>query len=430
MPQKLGYIRVSTASGEQLSALENQRSRVLAAGVDAVIEDVQSGRESDRQGLLHLLDLINRGQVREVVFTRVDRLGRDAADTDAVIAFAAKRHVRLTALDGGTVESETPQGFVMSRIMTTMAEMESRMLSQRIKAGFAERRKRKEPYNGRAPWGYRCREDGKALEPDPEQWPLAVEFIEILISLDWRMNKALDERDRRHPGQKIPLNSCRAVRSWLMNPVLRGGIGYKQLPNHRHEEVVWGTHEALISHELFERFEVVLAQNRKMWGHNAEIKPRLLTGLCMCKHCGRRMSYAGGRKIPAVVCKTRGCVQQYKSTHEHVISLRINEVLAERAKILSNLRHDEPKEAKDLRKQIAKAEALNEPLLADGIQAMKERLRQILEKKPTPALRLDVLSNPLSYEYLSYESMRELYASLVARVVITNQAVEQVDLHF
>lgn len=166
---RVGYIRVSTASGEQLSALENQRSRVAATGVDQILEDVQSGRESDRAGFLQLLDLISRRQVSEVVFTRVDRLGRVAADVDAAIAFAAKHGVRLTALDGGAVESETPQGLFMSRVMTTMAEVESRMLSQRVKAGFEQRRKRREPYNGRCPWGYRINATKTAYEPDPRR---------------------------------------------------------------------------------------------------------------------------------------------------------------------------------------------------------------------------------------------------------------------
>ena len=42
--QRVGYVRVSTASGEQLAALENQRARIEAAGVDLVLQDIQSGR--------------------------------------------------------------------------------------------------------------------------------------------------------------------------------------------------------------------------------------------------------------------------------------------------------------------------------------------------------------------------------------------------
>ncbi|MEN9861468.1 MAG: nifH element site-specific recombinase, partial [Cyanobacteriota bacterium] len=228
---RVGYIRVSTAKGEQLSALENQRARVQATGVERILEDVQSGRETDRAGYLELLALIESRRISEVVITRVDRLGRDAADVDAAIAFAAKRGVKLTAIDGGVIESETPQGFVMSRIMTTMAEMESRMLSQRIKAGLREGRKRRLPLRGRAPWGYRINAQRTALEPDPVEWPRAEQFLALLQSSKWRMNTALDRWDAEGRGD-IPLHSCRAVRAWLVNPILRGGLGYQQQANH------------------------------------------------------------------------------------------------------------------------------------------------------------------------------------------------------
>ena len=61
-----------------------------------------------------LLSLIDRKQVSEVVATRVDRLGRDATATDSLIILAGKRNVTITTLDGGTVEAETPTGFLMA----------------------------------------------------------------------------------------------------------------------------------------------------------------------------------------------------------------------------------------------------------------------------------------------------------------------------
>ena len=67
---KIGYCRVSTSSGEQLSALEAQVARVEAAGVDRVITDVESGLSNEREGMNELLSLIDRKQVSEVVATR------------------------------------------------------------------------------------------------------------------------------------------------------------------------------------------------------------------------------------------------------------------------------------------------------------------------------------------------------------------------
>lgn len=426
---RVGYVRVSTASGEQLAALESQRARIEAAGVDEVIEDVQSGRESDRAGYLRLLDLIDRRQVREVVITRVDRLGRDAADTDAAIAFAAKRGVLLTALDGGAIESETPQGFVMSRIMTTMAEMESRMLSLRIKGGLAQRRLEGRPLRGRAPWGYRITADKRHFEPHPLEWGRAQQFLALMREGGWRMNPALDRWAAEGRGE-IPLHSCRAVRAWLLNPVLRGATGYRQQKNHRFAEVVWGTHPALIDEAVYDEIKAALAQNRRMWGHNAYTVPRLLTSLCRCGHCGHSMPYAPGRRIPAVLCRTRGCLQEYRSTREELVRQAVNEALSSRAHALAAAVAIEPPELEQLRHEIAELQSRADPDLKEAIERKLSRLHNLHKTEALDPQLVAELSRPKFWAHYSPEELRELYQGLVQRVVIRDQQVAEVGLRY
>lgn len=428
--QRVGYVRVSTASGEQLAALENQRARIEAAGVDLVLQDIQSGRATDRDGYQQLLELIATGRAREVVITRVDRLGRDAADTDAAIAFAARKGVIITALDGGTIESVTPTGFVMSRIMTTMAEMESRMLSQRIRSGLAERRKRRMPCRGKAPWGYRINEDRTALEPHPLEWERAQQFLRILAARDWRMNTALDVWASEGRGD-IPLHSCRAVKAWLLNPVLRGGLGYGQQKNHVFVDIAWNTHQALITHSEFAAIERQLDANRRMWGRHSKSRQRLLTSLCRCGSCGKAMSYAGSRTIPSVMCRTRGCEQQYKSTHESLIAGAIAHTLAAHADSLAtNAPIQDSPEVAELRASIATLQALGDPDLEDAIAAKQQRLQSLSQAPSVPTELLAALRDPRLYEHASYEELTELYHRFVERVVVTKQAVEQVVLRF
>lgn len=427
---RVGYIRVSTSSGEQLAALENQRARIVATGVDEVIEDIQSGRESDRTGYLRLLELISRGQVAEVLITRVDRLGRDAADTDAAIAFAAKKQVRITALDGGAIESVTPSGFVMSRIMTTMAEMESRMLSQRILAGLAERRKRRMPCRGRAPWGYRLNASRTALEPDPLEWPRAQQFLAELQKCNWRMNTTLDHWVAADMGD-IPLHSCRAVKAWLTNPILRGGLGYRQQANHCFEEVVWDTHPALVSHSKYATIARQLEVNRRMWGRHSKSCLRLLTGLCRCGLCSKTMSYAGSRNIAAVLCRTRGCPQQYKSTHEALIAGAITHTLADYADtIVRQAPQTESPEILFLVASITHLESLNDPDLNETLEVKRKRLASLRLKPQVEPEILSALRDPGLYQHASYEELTQLFHRFVAQVVVTNQGVERVALRF
>ena len=91
---KVGYCRVSTSTGEQLSALKSQVARIETAGVDRIICDTESGLSNEREGMNELLTLIDSRQVEEVLVTRVDRLGRDASATDSLIVLAGKRGVK------------------------------------------------------------------------------------------------------------------------------------------------------------------------------------------------------------------------------------------------------------------------------------------------------------------------------------------------
>jgi putative DNA-invertase from lambdoid prophage Rac len=426
---RLGYVRVSTATGEQLAALESQRHRIEAAGVDEVIEDVQSGRESDRAGFMKLLELINRGQVQEVLFTRVDRLGRDAADTDAVIAFAAKKGVTLTALDGGSIESETPQGFVMSRIMTTMAEMESRMLSMRIKAGLRERRGQKRPIRGRAPWGYQISKDKSCLTLDPEQCQQAQLFLSLLQQNNWQMSTAMTAWEAQ-TKRRLPLRTEQSVRNWVLNPILRGGTGYLRDCKSAYKEISWNTHQAILSQADYESIRAKFEQNKRMWGFNNQRRMRLLTSLCRCFYCDHVMPYAGGRKHPAVVCRTRGCPQHYKSTHERAIAGAVNAALSARSTSLAELVAVEPPEVEALQKAIAQLEALNDPDLSEVIAAKRSKMRKLHNREKVNETLVQLVSQPQFWQNYSYEELTELYHALVQAVVIQNQAVAEVLLRF
>ena len=420
---RVGYCRVS--SGEQRSALESQIQRVKAAGVDRVITDVESGRNPDREGILELLTLIDGRQATEIVATRVDRLGRDASATDSLIVLAGKRGVKITTLDGGQVEAETPTGFLMARLSTSLAEMESKMLSLRVRKGLEQRRKTHAPCRGRAPWGYAVSEDKSRFVRDVNSWDAAREFLDILRSKGWRMHSALD----LYKGP-CPLNSCRAVKAWLLNPILRGGIGYHQSKTTLlYAEVVWDLHEPLISHGEFRQMLLKMEENRRQWGRNSQRDPKLLTGLCWCPNCGKKLKYAGGRTIPAVICTTRGCVSRYKSTHESLIVEAVNKALAAKAEQLGQHITEEPPEAAALRDQIDRLQKLNDPDLEDAIKTKQQKLTNLLATaSPTDRARVAALADEKAWEMATEEELRLIYLEFVGRIETDRGRVVSVGL--
>lgn len=428
-PPVVGYARVSTSANEQLEALVTQQQRLKDAGVSRIITDVQSGLESDRAGYLELLDLIARKAVGEIVITRLDRLGRDASDVDATIAFAAKHGVVLRALDGGAIESSTPAGFALSRVMTTMAELESRMLSLRIRSALKSRRKQGAPLRGRAPWGYRVTEDHQHFEPDPVEWPRVEHFMELLATNDWRSQTTLTQWRSLGLGP-MPLNSVSAISHWLVNPVLRGGVGYHKRPNRTYNEVIWGQHQPLLSEEQFRHISSRKQINSRFWGKNVRYRHRLLTGLVRCGHCRKRMSYIPKRNIPSLYCHSVDCVWKYKTVHEAPLVVAINKALTERAVDLAQCVAQEDPEAALLAAAIRELEAKGDPDLETAIQIKRQKIQE-LHNRPTPDEELlSHLRDPEFWSAATPEELRQLYEELVEEALVVEGEVTQVRMRF
>ena len=407
---KIGYCRVSTSSGEQLSALESQIARIENAGVERVITDIESGLSNEREGMNELLSLIDGKKITEVVATRVDRLGRDASATDALILLAGRRGVTITTLDGGAIEAETPTGFLMSRLTTSLAEMESKMLSLRIKRGLEQRRKTHKPCRGKAPWGYQISTDKSRIERNPETWDAANRFLDSLRANNWRMQRTIDLFQ-----EPSALNSQRSVKGWLKNPILRGGLGYGRRKDETWERVVWDLHEALLSHQEFKVITIKMEENRAHWGNNAQSTPKLLTGLVRCPNCKRNLRYAGGRIRLAVICNTSGCVSRFKGTYETIVTDAIKKELIKRAADLAQrIEVEEPPEAEPLRQQISKLEAFDDADLEDAIEAKKQKLKEVLTtSSPMRPDRAAALAEPAAWEMATPDELRLIFQEFV-----------------
>ena len=407
---KIGYCRVSTSSGEQLSALESQIARIENAGVERVITDIESGLSNEREGMNELLSLIDGKKITEVVATRVDRLGRDASATDALILLAGRRGVTITTLDGGAIEAETPTGFLMSRLTTSLAEMESKMLSLRIKRGLEQRRKTHKPCRGKAPWGYQISTDKSRIERNPETWDAANRFLDSLRANNWRMQRTIDLFQ-----EPSALNSQRSVKGWLKNPILRGGLGYGRRKDETWERVVWDLHEALLSHQEFKIITIKMEENRAHWGNNAKSTPKLLTGLVRCPNCKRNLRYAGGRIRLAVICNTSGCISRFKGTYETIVTDAIKKELIKRAADLAQrIEVEEPPEAEALRQQISKLEAFDDADLEDAIEAKKEKLKEVLTtSSPMRPDRAAALAEPAAWEMATPDELRLIFQEFV-----------------
>lgn len=126
----IGYARVSTQDQNielQLDALKKQ-------GCDKIYHDKISGRNTDRPGLNHALEILREGDT--LVVWKLDRLGRSVKHLVDLIQLLHKENIQFKSLTD-SIDTGTPSGRFFFNIMASLSEMERELTLERTKAGLA-----------------------------------------------------------------------------------------------------------------------------------------------------------------------------------------------------------------------------------------------------------------------------------------------------
>ncbi|MEO1433808.1 MAG: fdxN element excision recombinase XisF [Cyanobacteria bacterium J06633_8] len=340
---RVGYVRVST--GEQEEALIQQTERIKKAGVSIIFSDVKSGRSNDRKEFNKLLEACQKGDIREIVITRIDRLARSIVTINKAVALFNQLGIKLIILDSPVDDLENPFTKFSLNQMGALAEFELDLIQNRVKHGYKHLREQ-----GKAsppvPFGYK-RVDG-FYQPDlsvhqlPDEsnktkWAIAKEIIEYLLvnkkSIRATIQYFLKEYDIKF--------STTGLTNWLHNPTLRGHTRYGVRANRKNPEnwdIRYNTHEPLISRETYEQILALLAENSRRWGRNGDkttVGKGLLSGQMFCGDCGGKM-YAHSKPYTPIYCKKRGMYgsrfcQNKKTIHLARVVDAVDKALTEKA---------------------------------------------------------------------------------------------------
>lgn len=416
LPGTYGYGRVSTASGEQLSALRLQLAWLDEQRCDRVLHDVESGLNVDRPAYTTLLELVGAGKVRRILATRADRLGRDGPELIRLVQLADSSGVIVETRDDGPLSAKTPEELLLLFVRAALAQGESMKISQRVHAGLAQGRRLGKPMR-RPCWGYRLSSDKAALEPHPVEFPRARSLVDQLIENDWRLLPTI----LRFP--EPPFKSVRGLRFWIRNPALRGGLGYGFQTDNSFKVVLWDRHPALITHDEYAAYEQHSRLNRKRWGANVQRKVRPLTGLCICSECGWRMRYHSGRNIPSMKCTQESCSQFYRSTREElIIRYALAALTSQAAHVMAAAANQTVSpEIIELQRQIDALTKLNDPDAAIIINAKQEKLRNLISAPQPDQCLIEKIANPSWAEYANRDDLIMIFHALIEQIVITKQ---------
>lgn len=426
MAAVVGYARVSTE--EQADSLPAQVLRLQQAGCDPVITDIESGREDDRDGLLEVLAMVRAGQVSELVVTRVDRLGRNAAFADALLAQCEAAGVTIRALDGGVIESATPQGFLMARLQTGLAEMESRMLSMRIRRQFTVYRAEGRHLRRRKPFGYQGGADHR-LRPHPTQWAEALEIINQL-----RMVGSFSGVASRLPQWCSWTPSGGNLQGWFCNPVIRGHVAHHwdrssgKGWNQRWAEIRYDQHPALISEADWRDLADMLRRprNRFLGGSDNEVRHGL-TGLLRCASCGHRLSRNSSNGVAWWRCRHRLCQARGGVKEADVLPVVVAACVAEAerlAAVVAEPQAPHPMVAamQDELEMMQKLAARNPDnrAMAAAVAEQQQRIKS-MQRTERPAVDPEAyraLQDPGFFTDATAEEQRALFAAVLSSVLV------------
>lgn len=277
---KIGYARVSSKSQADTDALNQQKDRLIKAGAEQILSDVQSGREDSRKSYKKLLKLVKDGVATEVITTRLDRLGRNTIEIHRAIETFRKYGVKYTNLDMPLDGSGSAMEWFTVQNVAALAELESRSISDRVKHGLDYYRQNLK-YFGTPPFGY-AKDENSRLIPHPVNWDIAKQICEKLRSQSFSsISRWLSEE---HGVEMYPTS----FRRYLHNPCLRGHTVYKV---NGEEEIHYNTHVPLLTETEYQ--ELALTTALKIRRDPSKYQLHFLAGLFRCGVCDAAMSKAG-----------------------------------------------------------------------------------------------------------------------------------------
>lgn len=146
------FIRVSTAQQDYDRQISDLTEYCQQKGymITKVIATKITGTKTlaDRQDLQELLSVANRNDFQKVIVTEISRIGRNARDIRNTIDQLHRKKIAVVFKNLGGLESIDENGnesFVTNIIIAIYSELaqeEKRILSERIKSGLAEAKRK------------------------------------------------------------------------------------------------------------------------------------------------------------------------------------------------------------------------------------------------------------------------------------------------
>mgnify|MGYP000737800289 FL=1 len=320
------YIRLSVEDNKKRGhSIENQKlvlENFLAGRPEFVVyntyvDNGATGTNFHRPGFQQMLSDIEAGLIDCVIVKDLSRLGRNSIDTGYYIEQYFRAHqIRFIALTDqfDTADASNLHGGIMLPLKNMINEAYALDIGRKIKAQARQAMKDGEYIGARAPYGYRKDpENCHKLLIDPEAAEVVFQIFQWayehvgLNDIARRLNEQgiqTPSHRKRATGEITHENligsgkwQTRTVAKILDSEVYTGDLvqGKTKIVDHQQVQadednliIATNTHEAIISHEVFEEVKAYRRQVcEESKAHEVDpYTPNIFKGKVFCTHCG------------------------------------------------------------------------------------------------------------------------------------------------
>ena len=179
----VGYARVSTSDQDHTTQIE----RLEEAGCKKVFSEKMSGTsKKGREALEACKGFMREGDT--LVFTKIDRLARNAQDLQNLVAELEDRGISIRSLDQ-SIDTTTPAGKAFLGMLGIFAEFETNLRKERQLEGIAKA-KQAGKYKGRKATAMEKKADVLALVELGTSKPKIAEQLGISVASVYNVIKA------------------------------------------------------------------------------------------------------------------------------------------------------------------------------------------------------------------------------------------------
>lgn len=331
-------------------------------------DDGYSGTNFNRPGFQEMMLQCRKGKISTIIVKDLSRFGRNHIEVDTyleqIFPFLGIRFIAVNDnIDSKSFDLGLPGMDVGFR--NIINEHHSVDTSQKVKCSFRERMKAGKYMGARAPYGYiKPDEDVTSLVINPETAPIVQRIFHLYVSEDYNITQIarwLNENEIMCPGQykkevlKTGVKNTTNRFIWYPTTVrlilttetyLGKTVGGKwkvaTVGSNKHvktEENEWivveGTHEAIISRELFERAQEKLEKrSRKKRRSHTNNYP--LKGKLVCGGCGQKLVHIS-RCNPHVKCPRKFNSTNMDCLRENLYDEELNSLVLRAIKLFASI---------------------------------------------------------------------------------------------